>query len=115
MAQSPNRLVVRAAQASPRTGSTQRNVPLPPKWPNSRDEVSEPGPVALLRSLQLDAEPPVERAEAAELGQHAVEARELDRDHLVMRLGSDEPWSEQLTPDCEHVLEARMHAAARMP
>ena len=71
--------------------------------------------MALLRSLQLDAEAPVERAEAAELGQHAVEARELDGDHLVVRLGSDEARVEQLAPEREHVVEARVHAAAGMP
>ena len=41
-AHSPNSLVVSATQAMPRSGSTQMNVPLPPKWPNVRGEVSEP-------------------------------------------------------------------------
>ena len=34
---------------SPRSGSTQRNVPLPPKWPNVRGEVSEPDQWPCLR------------------------------------------------------------------
>ena len=41
-AQSPNSRVVSAAQATPSSGSTQRNVPLPPKWPNVRGEVRLP-------------------------------------------------------------------------
>ena len=89
-AQSPNLRVVSAAQAMPRSGSTQRNVPLPPKCPNVARRGERARPVALLRSLQLDAEAPVQRAEAAEVGQHAVEARELDGDHLGVRLGRDE-------------------------
>src|SRR4029078_7981275 len=43
-------------------------------------------PVPLVRTLELDAEPPVERAEAAEVGEHAVEARELDARHLLVGL-----------------------------
>src|SRR4029079_5460253 len=41
-AQSPNGRSVRAPHASPATGSTQRKVPLAPKWPNVRSELCEP-------------------------------------------------------------------------
>ena len=85
-AQSPNGRVVSAAQATPRSGSTQRNVPLPPKWPNVLGEVSVPDQCPSLRALELDAEPPVERAEAPEVGQHPVEPRELDAHHLLVGL-----------------------------
>src|SRR5207244_7304660 len=41
-AQSSNSRSVRSAQASPASGSTHRNVPLPPKWPNVRCELRDP-------------------------------------------------------------------------
>ncbi len=65
--------------------------------------------------LELDAEAPVHRAEAPEIGQHAVEARELHRRHLGQRLRGDERRREQLASEREHVLEAGVHACARVP
>ncbi len=41
-AQSPNARVVRAAQTTRASGSTQRNVPVPPKCPNVRRDVRLP-------------------------------------------------------------------------
>jgi hypothetical protein len=41
-AQGPKSRSVRHAQASCASGSTQRKVPVPPKWPNVRGEFSEP-------------------------------------------------------------------------
>ena len=115
LAQSPNLRVVSAAQARPCDGIDPEERAAAAEVPEHPRRGERARPVALLRSLQLDAETPVQRAEAAELGQHAVEARELDGDHLVVRLGSDEARVEQLAPEREHVVEARVHAAAGMP
>ena len=115
LAQSPKRLVVTAAHARPRSGSTQRKVPAPPKWPNVRDEVRPPDQCARLRALELDAKPPVERAEPPVVGEHAVEARELDRHHLVARLRGDERRREELAAERQDVVERTVHPGARVP
>ena len=63
----------------PASGSTQRNVPLRPKWPKVARRVARARPVRRLGVAQLEAEPPVVRLLPAEAGQHADEARELHR------------------------------------
>ena len=113
-AQSPNGCVVSTAHATPRSGSTQRNVPLPPKCPYVARRGQLARPVPCLRSLELDAETPVERAEATEVGEHAVEPGELDARHLVVRLGSDETRREELAREREDVVERAVHAGPRM-
>ena len=62
---------VRQAQARCASRSIQRNVPLPPKWPNVPRRIARPGPVRLLRVAELDAEAPVVRLEAADVRQDA--------------------------------------------
>ena len=103
-AQSPNSRVVSAAQTTRASGSTQRNVPEPPKWPNVRGDVRLPihdgG-----RGVELHAEPPVEGIESAVIREDAGKARELDGDHLVARLVRDESWNEELAPERQHVAE----------
>ena len=64
------------------------------------------------RRVELDAEAPVERIEAAVIREDAREPGELDADHLVARLGRDESSDEELAPDREHVVERRVHARA---
>ena len=52
-----------------------------------------------LRVLELEAEPPVERVVAADPGQDAGEAGELEARRLGERLGRDERRREQLAPE----------------
>ena len=59
----------------PASGSTQRKVPLRPKWPNVRGEFREPVQCGALAVAQLEAEPPVVRLLAAEPRQHARRGR----------------------------------------
>ena len=86
---SPNSRSVRTTQArARRSGSTQRNVPEPPKWPNVRGEVSVPDQWPALPSFSSKPEPPVDRVEAAVVRQHAGQARERDRRRLGERLAA---------------------------
>ncbi len=114
-AHSPNCRVVRATQAIRRSGSTQRNVPLPPKWPNVAGEVSAPDQWPCLFALQLDAETPVHGAEAPEVGQDAVEPRELDGDHLGRgSRGRQGPARAAHAPSARTSSTERVHACAGM-
>ena len=95
-AQSPNSRSVSTPSARSRSGSTQTNVPLPPQWPNVRGDVSVPEKCGCLLLLELEAEPPVVRVEATEVGDHSGEARELDARRLGERLRRDQRRREQL-------------------
>ena len=87
-AQSPKSRSVRHASAIPTSGSTQRNVPLRPKWPNVRGELRAPVQCGRLAVAELEAEAPVVRLLPAEARQHAVEAGELHGRRLVERLAA---------------------------
>ena len=96
------------------SGSTQRNVPQPPKWPNVRGELRAPDQCGAFVALDLDAETPVQRAEPAEVRQHAVEAGELDARHLRERLRRNER-RRAARARARALLERAVHAGARVP
>ena len=113
-AQSPKLRPVRTAQASSALRVDPEERPAPAEMPERGGRGERARPVRRLVPLELDPEPPVERAEAPELGEHAVEPGELDGNHLGMRLGGDELRREELAPECEHVGERRVHSGARI-
>ena len=59
----------------------------------------------LLSVLQLEAEAPVVRVEAADVRKHARKAGELDARRLGKRLLRDQPRREQLPCECGEVVE----------
>ena len=87
-AQSPNSRSVRHASASPASGSTQRNVPLRPKWPNVRGELRAPVQCGLFASRSSRPSPQSFGSMPAEARQHAAEARELHGRRLGERLAA---------------------------
>ncbi len=106
---------MRQPQATLASGSTQRNVPEPPKWPNVRGDVREPDQWCDLVPLISTPRPQSIGREATEVGQHAVETRELDARHLRVGLRRDERGLEKLPPERKNVVERPVHAGARMP
>ena len=96
VAQSPNSLSVSTPHASPASGSTQRNVPAAPKWPNVLAELRAPVQCGDLWSRSSKASPQSFGSMPAEARQHTREARELDGRRLVERLAGDERRGEQL-------------------
>src|SRR4029079_18456696 len=67
--------------------------------------VARAGPVRLLRLADLEAEAPVERLVAAEVGQDSCEAGEGNRGGLVEGLRRDEGRGHELASESEQVLE----------
>ena len=59
----------------------------------------------MLAVLELEAEAPVVRVEAADVGQHAGEAGELDARGLRQRLRRDQPRREQLSGEAHEVVQ----------
>ena len=88
-AQSPNARSVRHASAIPASGSTQRNVPLRPKWPNVRGELRAPVQCGALPSRSSRPRPQSFGSCRPKPGQDADEPRELDGARLVERLVRD--------------------------
>ena len=78
IAHGPKSRSVSTTAAAPASGSTHRNVPDCPKWPNVRGELLRARPVRGLAVADLEAEPPVVGLLPAEAGQHAVQAGERD-------------------------------------
>ena len=111
-AQSSNSRSVRHARASERSGSTHRNVPAPPKWPNVAGEASVPVQWSGLRVLELEAQAPVEGVEAADAGENALQAGELHGRRLGERLGRDERRPQQLAGEEHEVGERAVNIRA---
>ena len=90
----------------PASGSTQRNVPLRPKWPIGARRVQGARPVRRLAVAQLEAEAPVVRVLPAEARDDADEPRELNGARFVERLLRDPFRMLQLVRERYEVAEA---------
>ena len=88
-AQSPNSRSVRQPSATPGSGSTQRNVPLRPKWPNVRAELRRARPVRRLRRRGARSRGPSRSAPAGRSpGRTPTRPGNCDRGRLGERLGA---------------------------
>ena len=74
--------IVRHASAASASGSTQRNVPLPPKCPNVRGELREPVQCGASRRAARSRAPSRSASIRPTSGQHADQAGELDGGRL---------------------------------
>src|SRR5439155_8330584 len=71
------------------------------------------GEVRLLRVLELEAEPPVVRIEAAQVWNHACEPGKLDAGRLGEGLGGNERRLKQLATECDEVVERPLQPRGR--
>ena len=102
-AHSSNSRSARATQARSSSGSTQRNVPLPPKCPKLRRAGRLAHPGGLLRAAQVEAQPPVHGVLPAESRVHAGQAGELHRHRLGQQRRLDQGRPQQLLREAAQV------------
>ena len=107
--------VRQSGTAIPASGSTQRNVPLPPKCPNVLWRVRVPDQCGAFPPLTSTPSPQSSGLKRPKSGKHAVEPGNCTRPSRRGSRARRVAGEEKLATDCQHVVEIALHTRAGMP